>query len=182
MYIITINSLFGPTMRCEARGMLGEYIQTYRPMILRIAANSTDEVLYEGTAVKWTLRNNHTMLTVFTVTTQETTFALAKIAEFNLYGYIMIQAEYPKLFILETQRGRTFKTRSKVSINNLDTFAYINSKFVYIEKHIKTQMSILYKPITTNIMEQKCALANKCFQMAYRSLASHQTKRNSLLE
>jgi len=99
------------------------------------------------------------MLTV-TVTTQETTFALAKIAEFNLYGYIyryMIQAEYPKFFIFETQQRRTFKTRSKVFINNLDIFAYINSKFVYIEKHIKTQMSILY----INIVEQKCALAKQ---------------------
>jgi len=29
------------------------------------------------------------MLIVFTVTTQDTTFALAKTAEFNLCGYIM---------------------------------------------------------------------------------------------
>jgi len=50
----------------------------------------------------------------------------------------MTQTEDPKLFILETQRGRTFKIRSKISkINNLDIFAYMHSKFVYIEKHIK---------------------------------------------
>jgi len=53
------------------------------------------------------------MLTVFTVTIQETTFALEKIVEFNLCGYIMTQTKYPKLFILEILRGRTFKTRSK---------------------------------------------------------------------
>jgi hypothetical protein len=57
------------------------------------------DILYEGTAIKLMPRINHTMLTIFTVTTQQTTFALAKIAEFNLYGYIMIQTEHSKLFI-----------------------------------------------------------------------------------
>jgi len=50
----------------------------------------------------------------------------------------MIQTEHPKLFILETQRGRTFKAKSKISVNKLDIFAYVNSEFVYVEKHIKT--------------------------------------------
>jgi len=35
------------------------------------------------------------MLTVFMITMQETIFALAKTAEYNLCGYIMIQTEYP---------------------------------------------------------------------------------------
>jgi len=123
------------------------------------------DVLYEGTATKLTPRSNHTMLTVFMITTQDTTFALAKTAEFNLCGYIMTQMKYPKLWnpvILETQRGRTFKVRSKISINNLDIFAYVNSKFVYVEKHIKTQLIKLY----TNIMEQKCALKKQILQNA----------------
>ncbi|KAH0944445.1 hypothetical protein HN011_009617, partial [Eciton burchellii] len=70
--------------------------------------------------------------------------------------------EHPKLFILETQRGRTFKAKSKISVNNLDIFAYVNSKFVYVEKHIKNQLTKLY----TNIMEQKCALEKQILQNA----------------
>jgi len=63
--------------------------------------------------------------------------------------------EHLRLFILETQREQTFKARAKISVNNLDIFAYVNSKFMYIKKkHIKTQLTKLY----TNIMEQKCAL------------------------
>jgi len=80
---------------------------------------------------------------MLTVTTQEITFVLTKTAEFNLCGYIMIKMEHSKLFILETQRGRTFKARSKISVNNLNIFAYVNSKFVYVEKHIKTQLTKL---------------------------------------
>jgi len=72
------------------------------------------------------------MLTIFTVLvnnadgfygTQETTFISAKTAEFSLCGYSMTQTEHPKLFILETQRGRTFKARSKISVKNLDIFS-----------------------------------------------------------
>jgi len=98
------------------------------------------------------------MLT-FTITTQDTTFALVKIAELNLC--IMTQTEHLKLFILETQRGRTFKAR-EISINNLDIVAYVKSKFVYVEKHIKTQLTKLY----TKIMELKCALEKQILQNA----------------
>jgi len=74
----------------------------------------------------------------------------------------MTQTEYPKLFILEIQRGRTFKAKSKISINNLDIFAYVNSKFVYVEKYIKTQLIKLY----INIMEQKWVSEKQILQNA----------------
>lgn len=76
------------------------------------------------------------------MTTQETTFALTKTTEMSLCGYKLIQTEHPKLFILETQRGHTFKTKTKISIDNLDIFFYVNSKFVYVEKHVKTQLTL----------------------------------------
>lgn len=39
-------------------------------------------------------------------------------------------------------------------------FSYINSKFIYVEKHIKTQLTQLYR----DIMEQKCALERQILQ------------------
>lgn len=39
-------------------------------------------------------------------------------------------------------------------MENLDIFAYMNSKFVYVEKHIRHQMISLYH----NVMQQKCEL------------------------
>lgn len=99
---------------------------------------------------------------MYTVTTKETTFALTKTTEISLCGYTLVQTEHPKLFILETQRDHTFKIRSRISVDNLDIFAYVNSKFVYVEKHIKTQLTRLYR----DIMEQKCALEKQILQNA----------------
>lgn len=125
------------------------------------------DILYEGTAVRLTPKESQLAPDVYTVTTHETTFALAKSGEFSVCGYKLARTEHPKLFILETERGKTFKLRSKTSVDNLDIFAYVNSKFVYVERHIKTQLNQLYK----DIMEQKCALEKQILQNAL-SLAS----------
>lgn len=61
------------------------------------------DVLYERPAYRLTQPDSPT---VYTVTTKETTFALAKTAEVNLCGYKVIRTEHPKLFILETQPGK----------------------------------------------------------------------------
>lgn len=120
------------------------------------------DILYEGLASKITSKSDVQTPTVYTVTTGETTFALTEVAKLNLCGYQLIQTEHPRLFVLETQPGRVFKTRTKVAIDNLDIFSYVNSKFVYVEKHLKTQLNQLYK----DIMEQKCALERQILQNA----------------
>jgi len=125
------------------------------------------DILYQGLATKLTPKGEQTTPVIYTVTTQETTFALAKASELSLCGYKLIQTEHPKLFILETQEGRTFKTKTKISVDNLDIFSYVNSKFIYVEKHIRTQLTQLYR----DIMEQKCALEQQILRNAL-SLAS----------
>lgn len=99
------------------------------------------DILYEVMTVKLSPKENSTSPVIYTVTTQNVTFALTRVADFSICGYQLIQTEHPKLFILETQKGRTFRTRSRIVVNNLDIFAYVNSKFVYVEKHIKTQLT-----------------------------------------
>lgn len=125
------------------------------------------DILYEGLGTKLTPKANQTTPTIYTVTTRDTTFALTKTTDFSLCGYRLTQTEHPKLFILETTKGRTFKTQSKITVDNLDIFSYVNSKFVYVEKHIKTQLTQLYR----DIMEQKCALEQQILRNAL-SLAS----------
>lgn len=112
------------------------------------------DVLYEGRATKLSPRENQTLPTIYTITTQDTTFALTKTTEMNLCGYTISKTEHPKLFILETRGKSTFKTKTRTPLNNLDIFTYVNSKFVYVEKHMKTQLTQLYK----DLMEQKCTL------------------------
>lgn len=119
-------------------------------------------ILYEGIATKLSPKRNQSSPTIYTVTTQDTTFALTKTADVEICGYRLAQTEHPKLFILETTKGRTFNTKTKVAIENLDIFLYVNSKFIYVEKHIKTQLTQLYR----DIMEQKCALERQVLENA----------------
>ncbi|KAG7196402.1 hypothetical protein KM043_018544, partial [Ampulex compressa] len=99
---------------------------------------------------------------IYTLTTNDVTFALAKISETKICGYTLLRTEHPKLFILETEKDKSFATRKPVRIENLDMFAYMNSKFVYVERHIRTQMTTLYN----NIMMQKCELERQVLKNA----------------
>lgn len=113
------------------------------------------DVLYEGTARKiQDDSDNSKSPVVYSLVTQDITFALTKTTEQPLCGYTLLRTEHPKLFILETQRGNTFASRGTIPVNNLDIFAYVNSKFVYVEKHIRSQMTSLYH----NVLQQRCEL------------------------
>lgn len=50
---------------------------------------------------------------------------------------------------------------------NLDLFKYINSKFVYIERHLRIQVNNLY----INLVTEKCEIERKVIQN-FLSLAS----------
>ena len=144
--------------------------ETFWPIITHdICHFERYDVLYEGFATKLTPTGeaNQTGPTVYTVTTQDTTFALARTTETNICGYQLFHTEHPKLFIMETKKNGGFRTRKRITVDNLDIFAYVNSKFIYVEKHVKTQLSRLYQ----DIMEQKCALERQILQNAL-SLAS----------
>ena len=58
------------------------------------------------------------------------------------------------MFIFETNKDSTFAHSQKTTVANLDIFAYINSKFVYVEKHIRTQLKYLYR----DVVYQRCNL------------------------
>lgn len=60
----------------------------------------------------------------------------------------------PRLFILKTTKADALPHQSTIPIENLDIFAYMKSKFIYVEKHIRHQTISLYH----NVMQQKCEL------------------------
>jgi hypothetical protein len=72
------------------------------------------DILYEGTAIRLTPKEATIQPgpTVYTVTTADTTFALTRTTEVNLCGYKLYNTEHPKLLILETQPGKTFRIRA----------------------------------------------------------------------
>lgn len=131
------------------------------------------DVLFEGIATKLVdPRNTSGTPDVYSLTTQETTFALAAKSEKHICGFALIRTEHPKLYILETQEGKTFAKRSPISVNNLDIFAYVNSKFIYVEKHIKTQMQNLYK----DVILQRCNLERQILQNAINTATTFPEK------
>lgn len=60
---------------------------------------------------------------------------------------MIIRTKHPKLVIFETACGETFALSSKIAASNLEIFSFINSKFVYVEKHIRTQMKNVYRDV-----------------------------------
>jgi len=78
-------------------------------------------------------------------------------------GYSILGTKHSKFFIYKTQRENTFKTKTETTTDNLDIFAYVNSKFIYVEKHIRDQMIALYHDILT----QKCELKKQVLQNSF---------------
>ncbi|KMQ84581.1 hypothetical protein RF55_17519 [Lasius niger] len=116
-------------------------------------------ILYEGYAYKIIDDEQHQ--TVYSLTTQDAIFALTSKGKQEVCGYSLIRTEHPKLMIFETVLGTViFKKQSRIS--NLDIFTYMNSKFVYVEKHIRTQISQLYH----DILLQQCNLEQRMLQNA----------------
>lgn len=105
--------------------------------------------------------------TVYSVTTEDITFALARKSNTRVCGYLLKQTEHPKLFIMEDVGIDSPFRKRKVSVHNVDIFAYINSKFIYVEKHVRTQLRSLYK----DVMMQRCELEKQILTNALSTAA-----------
>jgi len=119
-------------------------------------------VLYTGHANKIFDPINERSQTAYSLTTSNMIFSLTSTGKYSVCGHTLIKTEHPKLIIFETSPGaEVFKISSFVSVN-LDLFTYINSKFVYVERHIRTQINQLYR----NILLQQCQLEYQTMQNA----------------
>lgn len=110
-------------------------------------------VLYEGPADKIEDSTGQYGETVYSVTSSDITFALATKHSKILCGYTLIDTEHPKLFILEG-KSEFFNKPQRLDTHNLDLFTYMNSKFVYLEKHFRKQLNYLYY----DVLVQRCLL------------------------
>ena len=73
---------------------------------------------------------------------------------------MITSTEHPKLYILETTRGDSFASPKEISVANMDIFSYVNSKFVYIEKHMRTELRSLYR----DIVNQRCIVERRTLE------------------
>ena len=95
-------------------------------------------ILYKGYAIKINdLIHNH-FQTVYSLATDDITFALVIKSAESVCGYTVFRTDHPKLVIFETVKGESFAGNYKLAVENVDLFAYINYKFIYVEKHQNT--------------------------------------------
>jgi hypothetical protein len=117
-------------------------------------------VLYEGKSVFLTSNMNGTNRTVVTVESSESTFALEVVKPISLCHLVAFETEHPKLFIvLAGGPGYQFMFKKPDEIQGIDVnmATYYNSKFVYVERHIRTQLEAMY----VYVMAEKCELEKK---------------------
>ena len=80
---------------------------------------------------------------IYTVVFNDVNFALTTKTIDKISGNEIILTVNLKLIINVPQGGTPFKKQGK-TIENIDMIAYILPKFIYVEKHIRTQMKHLY--------------------------------------
>lgn len=117
--------------------------------------------LYRGTVDKIVDYTRDPPQITYSLNSQDTVFALTKTGEYTTCGYKLIRTEHPKLVIFENQpEVKVFQNHGRTS--SFDLFTYVNSKFVYVEKHVRSQINQLYR----NILLQQCNLEYRLLQNA----------------
>lgn len=119
-------------------------------------------ILYEGHASKIIDMSMRKPQTVYSLSSNDITFALASTGQQSVCGYQIYTTEHPKLVVYETTKGVSFAGRRKESVENLDMFLYVNTKFVYVERHIRTQINLLYR----DILQHRCNLERETLKNA----------------
>ncbi|XP_057340584.1 uncharacterized protein LOC130677748 [Microplitis mediator] len=129
---------------------------TYWEIIKRDACElDRFRVIYEGNALK--VKDNSVKdygEEIYTVTTNQITFALSVRGFIPSCGHKLIKTEHPKLFIVDSPDSNFFIEKTALTPTDMDIFAYVNSKVVYLEKHLKKEIVTMYN----DVIRQQCEL------------------------
>lgn len=109
-------------------------------------------IIFRGNVAKITDTSADNPQIIYTMTRDDITFALTKKSSRSICGYDVILTEHPKLIIFETDPETYFARPPNEPMHRVDIFTYMNSKFVYVERHIRTQMARLYR----DVLMQRC--------------------------
>lgn len=136
---------------------------TFWEVIPKHRCDRTDQyqLLYDGIADKLIDTDYENAQTIYSVKANDFIFALTKKDEFQICGFNVIVTEHPKLFVVETKGHGPF-ARSLLTHNNEDVLSYLNSKIVYVERHVRTQVNMLYR----DVIRQQCLLERQILQNA----------------
>lgn len=131
------------------------------PVSERSCTDKKYDVLYDGLAQKAVIMSSDSpTVTIYSVNQDDTIFALVTTKEINVCYAKGFQTEHPRIVVvMVTGLDSPFK-KHPMNVKNIDLFTYINSKFVYTERHIRKQMQTMY----IDIIRQKCELERELLQ------------------
>lgn len=122
----------------------------------RLASNCNMEkynILYHGLSnITMPKTSTSYLEAVITVHDSSILFSLRITKATQICGSVAYQTEHPKLLIVTDTGSGFYLNLLKKKTTNLDMFTYMNSKFVYLEREVETNMNNLY----TTIMTQQC--------------------------
>ncbi len=111
-------------------------------------------VLYSGEAVETTATSNGQVQKMYSVKTGDIIFSLMASHPVPLCYLKGLSTEHPSLFIYVADGGDKPFTRTIKSAKNMDMFTYVNSKFVHVERHLRSSIESLYK----DVVRHRCDL------------------------
>uniref|UniRef100_A0AAT9JH28 Glycoprotein n=1 Tax=Nasutitermes takasagoensis chuvirus 1 TaxID=3133479 RepID=A0AAT9JH28_9VIRU len=117
-------------------------------------------VLYEGPATE-IIRSNYgsenLRETTITVEQGQTIFALRITGHTVFCFQKALITEHPKLLIVQGQKNEFILSKTTTFAPDMDLFAYVNSKFLYVERHIRSQIESMYM----DLFLQRCEVERK---------------------
>lgn len=118
-------------------------------------------VLYKGKSEFVVSSHLGSNRTVMTVSSEDYAFALELRSSKILCETTVFRTDHPQIFVLDNSGG-TFWDSQSTPINaiNVDFTAYVNTKFVYVERHTQAQAMNLYR----DLLAQKCKVEKMAIQ------------------
>lgn len=120
--------------------------------------------IFDGIIDRVEEENNKNKEVVYSFNSKEITFSFMIIGEDHICGAKIYRTEHPSLVIMEQNKNSIYYNPKKISTSNLDIFTYVNSKFVYVERYVRSQVKKMYH----NILVQQCEIEKK---LLHNSLA-----------
>ncbi|CAD6243041.1 GSCOCG00012645001-RA-CDS [Cotesia congregata] len=127
----------------------------------------TYSILYRGYATKLI----STKETVYSLSVRDTSFSLSTTGVETSCGLPIIRTEHPKLYIVESKNLGLLEKNNIVEtdVDNLDIFVYVNAKFIYVERYLRSQTQSLY----VDVIRKRCKLEKEMLKNTL-SIASTQ--------
>lgn len=124
------------------------------------------EVIYEGPS---TIESQLNGIRIINVISERNIFSLVLKEDVRLCNQMGLATEHNRLFIVFVQNNNFFFRFKSNNPLNVDLIAYINTKIVYVERHINERLNSLYH----DILQQRClsqaSILSNLLALAYTS-------------